>query len=89
MRVLAFVIILGCAAPTLAGSDVAVDWYTMAASGSITSTGGAWTLKGTLGQAEATGNGELEGGEWQLTGGFWGLVAEVVDRMFHDRFEGS
>lgn len=46
-----------------------IDWYTLDGGGAIFSTGGSYSLGGTIGQADA---GSLGGGSYQLNGGFWG-----------------
>jgi hypothetical protein len=46
-----------------------IDWYTIDGGGQ-TSTGGAYTVTGTIGQPDA---GRLEGGSYVIGGGFWGL----------------
>src|SRR5271163_4052402 len=49
-----------------------VDWHKVAGSGG-TSTGGTYTVSGTIGQADA--GGAMTGGSFSLTGGFWALYA--------------
>ena len=44
-----------------------ISWHTIN-SGGGTSSGGAYTLKGTIGQPEA---GVMSGGKYELLGGFW------------------
>ena len=48
-----------------------IDWYKVAGGGG-TSTGGVYSVSGTIGQADA---GAMAGGNYSLTGGFWSLVA--------------
>ena len=45
-----------------------VSWSTIDAGGAQSCMGGAFELSGTIGQTDA---GELAGGEFTLTGGFW------------------
>lgn len=45
-----------------------IDWYTIDGGGG-TSSGGGYTLSGTIGQPDA---GMLAGGSYTLAGGFWG-----------------
>jgi hypothetical protein len=47
----------------------AITWWTVDGGGG-TSTGGGYTLSGTIGQPDA---GVLSGGGYTLTGGFWGV----------------
>ncbi len=48
-----------------------IDWYKVAGGGG-TSTGGVYSVSGTIGQPDA---GAMTGGNYSLTGGFWSLVA--------------
>lgn len=50
-----------------------ISWYKIAGGGG-TSTGGVYTISGTIGQHDA---GTLAGGSYSLTGGFWGIIAAV------------
>src|ERR1035438_6745213 len=49
-----------------------IDWYKVAGGGG-TSTGGTYTVSGTIGQPDASG--ALTGGNYSLTGGFWAIYA--------------
>ncbi|MBI5386534.1 MAG: hypothetical protein HZA90_17835 [Verrucomicrobia bacterium] len=51
-----------------------VDWFTIDDGGGA-STGGVYSLSGTIGQPDA---GTMSGGNFTLEGGFWGLIAAVV-----------
>ncbi|HKS36238.1 MAG TPA: hypothetical protein VJW76_03545 [Verrucomicrobiae bacterium] len=54
-----------------ARAQYAIDWHTIDGGGG-TSSGGTYTLSGTIGQPDA---GTLSGGTYTLQGGFWpGLV---------------
>lgn len=73
-----------------------IPWFTTDG-GSGTSTGGAFSVSGTIGQPEA---GTMSGGNYSLAGGFWGasqmpppagsviLKVWVVDDRVHLRFTG-
>lgn len=50
-----------------------LSWHKIAGGGG-TSTGGSYTVSGTIGQPDA---GTLSGGPYTLTGGFWGVIAAV------------
>lgn len=54
--------------PFSATAQYAIDWYTIDGGGG-TSSGGGYTLSGTIGQPDA---GTLVGGNYRLDGGFWG-----------------
>jgi hypothetical protein len=49
-----------------------IDWYKIAGGGG-SSTGGVYTVSGTIGQHDA--GGAMAGGNYSLTGGFWSLYA--------------
>jgi hypothetical protein len=49
-----------------------IDWYTIDGGGG-TSTGGVYSVSGTIGQPDA--GGPMTGGNFSLTGGFWALYA--------------
>ena len=51
-----------------------IDWYKIAGGGG-TSTGGVYSVSGTIGQADASA--PLTGGNFSVTGGFWSLVNVV------------
>jgi hypothetical protein len=51
-----------------------IDWHTIDGGGG-TSTGGVFTVSGTIGQPDA--DGPMIGGSYSLTGGFWALPAAV------------
>ncbi len=49
-------------------ADLAIDWHTVDGGGVMQSSGGGFTLDGSIGQADA---GIMTGGGFQMTGGFW------------------
>jgi hypothetical protein len=49
-----------------------IDWYKVADGGG-TSTGGVYSVSGTIGQQDA--GGPMTGGGYSITGGFWALYA--------------
>ena len=55
-------------------ADYAVDWST-ADGGGATSSGGVYSVSGTIGQPDA--GGPLAGGMYSVTGGFWVLPQAV------------
>jgi hypothetical protein len=56
------------------GQSYSVDWFKIAGGGG-TSTGGVYSVAGTIGQPDASG--AMSGGNFSLTGGFWSLIAAV------------
>ena len=54
-------------------ADYAIDWWSVNGGGGA-STGGVFTVTGTVGQPVV---GEASGGQFAVTGGFWGIVAVV------------
>lgn len=53
--------------------NYSIDWFTIDGGGG-TSSGGQYTLSGTIGQPDA---GTMSGGNFTLDGGFWGGVFAV------------
>jgi hypothetical protein len=51
-----------------------INWYKVSGGGG-TSTGGVYSVSGTIGQHDA--GGPMSGGAYSVTGGFWGLVAPI------------
>jgi len=51
-----------------------IDWHKVAGGGG-TSTGGVYSVSGTIGQPDASG--AMSGGTYSVTGGFWALVQVV------------
>jgi hypothetical protein len=67
--------ILACAAifaSAASAQNYSIDWFTIDGGGGI-STGGVYTVNGTIGQPDASG--PMTGGGYSLTGGFWSLLA--------------
>ena len=52
-------------------AQYALDWFTLDGGGG-TSTGGVYSVSGTIGQPDA---GVMNGGPFTLVGGFWGIIA--------------
>jgi hypothetical protein len=65
--------LLGCTLATVHAQNYAIDWFTIGGGGG-TSTGGVYSVAGTIGQPDA---GAMTGGSYTLQGGFWGLIAAV------------
>lgn len=57
----------------LNAQNYSIDWHKVAGGGG-TSTGGVYSVSGTIGQPDA---GLLSGGNYTLVGGFWGVIAAV------------
>jgi hypothetical protein len=60
---------LGVTAVSASGQQFEINWFTIDGGGG-TSTGGAYTLSGTIGQPDA---GRMSGGNHILAGGFWSV----------------
>jgi len=60
-------------APLASAQNYSIDWYTIDGGGG-TSSGGSFSLSGTIGQPDA---GTLSGGDYTLLGGFWAGVFAV------------
>jgi hypothetical protein len=62
------------AAHAQTGGGYDLSWSTIAGGGG-TSTGGVYSVSGTIGQPDA--GGPMTGGNYSLTGGFWSLISVV------------
>ena len=76
MKIQAFALVLlasafGLRAPA---QSYSVDWYKISGGGG-TSTGGVYSVSGTIGQPDA--GGAMSGGNYSVTGGFWSLISVV------------
>jgi hypothetical protein len=60
-------------AATALGQSYSIDWHTIDGGGG-TSTGGVYSVSGTIGQPDA---GSRSGGNYSLDGGFWALVSAI------------
>ena len=67
LRVAVWTLIV-CTGLVSATADYEIDWYTIDGGGVMFSGGGDFELSGTVGQPDA---GEMLGGAFTLTGGFW------------------
>src|SRR5215472_19225453 len=56
-----------------ARAQYTIDWYSINGGGG-TSTGGPYSITGTIGQPAA---GVMSGGNYTLVGGFWGIISAV------------
>lgn len=72
------------------GEPYVIKHYTIDGGGGW-STGGEFTIEGTIGQPDAEAVQPSGGGVFAITGGFWSGVTEssgeLPDRMFSDGFE--
>jgi len=69
------ILLFGLMLPALGfAQQYSIDWYKVAGGGG-TSTGGTYTVSGTIGQPDA--GGPMTGGNYSLTGGFWALISVV------------
>jgi hypothetical protein len=66
-------LLLALAGVNAGAQNYRIDWYTIDGGGG-TSSGGPYTLSGTIGQPDA---GRLSGGNFVLDGGFWAGVFAV------------
>ena len=68
--------------PVLAqsGGPFNLEWNTSDGGGGTFSTGGNWSLGGTIGQLDV---GSLSGGTFILNGGFWAGAQEVISQFFN------
>jgi hypothetical protein len=78
---LSLVVVLALLPLVLASANQGFDlsWSTIDGGGGTFSTGGDYSLGGTVGQPDA---GVLSGGVYTLAGGFWSGGAQVVTQHF-------
>ncbi|HOX26147.1 MAG TPA: FlgD immunoglobulin-like domain containing protein [Candidatus Krumholzibacteria bacterium] len=75
------VVVYAIAAQAQVGGPYDLSWSTIDGGGGTPSTGGAYSLGGTIGQPDA---GATSGGSYELQGGFWpggGIVVGVEDEI--------
>jgi hypothetical protein len=65
-------LLLAAGAFSARAQSYSIDWSTIDGGGS-TSTGGVYSVSGTIGQPDAGGS--MTGGNYSLTGGFWSIFA--------------
>src|SRR3954454_12630705 len=70
-RCLPIILLFLSVAGGASAQNFAIDWFTIDGGGG-TSTGGGYTVSGTIGQPDA---GTMSGGTYSLDGGFWGIYA--------------
>ena len=61
-------VLIGGLSAAIGGGDFDLSWYTIDGGGGSNSTGGEFSLSGTIGQPDA---GVMQGGDFTLSGGFW------------------
>lgn len=75
LATLALVLAIFSLQPTTASAQsYSIDWYKIAGGGG-TSTGGTYSVSGTIGQPDASS--AMTGGNYSVTGGFWALIQVV------------
>jgi hypothetical protein len=76
LTVLALCAVVGATpAASQTGDGYDLSWNTIDGGGTTASSGGTYTLGGTIGQVDA---GALTGGEYGLVGGFWGGAEAIL-----------
>jgi hypothetical protein len=76
--ILAAVLLLTASALASSDASYQLDWYTVDGGGG-SSSGGTYTLRGTVGQADA---GRLSGGTYTLAGGFWAPLGNIYANLY-------
>jgi hypothetical protein len=69
----ALLLLLSLVVSSAQAQSYSIDWFTIDGGGG-TSTGGVYSVSGTIGQPDA---GHMSGGNYTIDGGFWGIVAAV------------
>ena len=72
MLALGFLILHSSSCFRALGQSYSIDWYKVSGGGG-TSTGGVYSVSGTMGQPDASG--AMTGGTYSLTGGYWAIYA--------------
>jgi hypothetical protein len=73
--ILIFALLIPTLIPTIGFTQsYSINWHKVAGGGG-TSSGGNYSISGTIGQPDASG--AMTGGGYSLTGGFWSLIAIV------------
>ena len=72
LPILLTALLLGLGLNSLRAQSYSIDWFTIDGGGG-TSTGGVYSVTGTIGQPDA--GVAMIGGNYSLTGGFWSLYA--------------
>jgi hypothetical protein len=67
-----FILLLLISAVCVRSQSYSIDWFTIDGGGG-TSTGGVYSVSGTMGQPDATAT-PMSGGNFSLTGGFWSVL---------------
>jgi len=70
---LAFTGWLVCGLQNVSAQSYSIDWFTVDGGGG-TSTGGVYSVSGTIGQPDA---GTMNGGNYSIQGGFWSVIAAI------------
>jgi hypothetical protein len=73
LRLSAFCLLASVFCLPASAQNYSIDWHTIDGGGG-TSTGGVYSVSGTIGQPDA---GRLTGGNYTLEGGFWGIITAV------------
>ncbi len=61
-----------------AGTGLTIDWHTIDGGGVMQSTGGDFTLSGTIGQHDPNDTATaMTGGDFALVGGFWAVAVPI------------
>jgi len=76
---LMWVVLLTITVGVSAQNSYSIDWWTIDSGGRTFSSGGAYSLGGTIGQPDA---GVLAAGNYTLSGGFWNGPASPQYRVF-------
>ncbi len=74
MKLLLILLTVATSVASSFAQSYSLDWFTIDGGGG-TSTGGVYSVSGTIGQPDA--GGPMAGGSYSLTGGFWALPFAV------------
>jgi hypothetical protein len=68
------IVLMTLGASALPAQSYTIDWFTIDGGGG-TSTGGVYSVSGTIGQPDA--GGPMTNGQYSVTGGFWALPTAI------------
>src|SRR5215467_9218058 len=74
VRLLCVLICALLLARVASAQSYSINWYKVSGGGG-SSTGGVYSVSGTIGQHDA--GGPMSGGAYSVTGGFWALIAPI------------
>lgn len=79
--------LLLASAQAAAQPSFTLDWHSIDGGGGMNSAGGGYAVSGTIGQPDASAAHALAGGDYTLTGGFWGAALRACTNFVGPDFD--